>query len=231
MFSVVRSRVAFFGVIRSAVCASAVALAVWGCSRQPYFVAEPEPWRQDEERACLRSGHVRETPFVQSRSALGGPAACGALRPFVMSAALDGRVRLEPSATVRCEMIPAVERWVNDVVQPAAHAAFRMPVTDVKVISSYSCRPRNGIAGGKLSEHGHANAIDVAAFRLADGRWIAVKEGWGSWSEGRFLREVHGRSCAIFTTVLGPEADRFHRDHFHLDLARHGRNGEGRICK
>jgi hypothetical protein len=206
-------------------------LSLWGCSSKPYFVSKPEPWRADEERSCLRSGHVRETSFIQSRSALGGPEACGALRPFVMNAALDGRVRLEPSATVRCEMIPAIERWVADVVQPAAHATFRMPVTELKVVSSYSCRPRNGISGGKLSEHGHANAIDVAAFRLADGRWVTVKDGWSSWGDGTFLQQVHSGSCTIFTTVLGPNADRFHRDHFHLDLARHGRFGDGRVCK
>jgi hypothetical protein len=42
---------------------------------------------------------------------------------------------------------------------------------------------------------------------------------------------VHGGACSIFTTVLGPNYDANHRDHFHLDLARHGRDGEGRICK
>jgi hypothetical protein len=88
------------------------------------------------------------------------------------------------------------------------------------------------VDGARLSEHGHANAIDISAFVLADGRSIDVKNGWwGHLADRTFLRAVHGGACEIFTTVLGPAHDFNHRDHFHLDLARHGRGGEGRICK
>lgn len=34
-----------------------------------------------------------------------------------------------------------------------------------------------------------------------------------------FLREAHERACRIFGTVLGPEANNAHRNHFHVDLA------------
>jgi hypothetical protein len=34
-----------------------------------------------------------------------------------------------------------------------------------------------------------------------------------------FLHAIHEAACAIFSTVLGPEADKAHRNHFHLDLA------------
>jgi hypothetical protein len=130
-------------------------------------------------------------------------------------------------------MIPAVEQWIAEVVQPAARAYYRLPVVELKVAASFSCRPRNGIAGAPLSEHGMANAIDVSAFRLADGRWVTVKEGWPGWmsADSRFLRAVHEGGCTVFTTVLGPNADRFHHDHFHFDLARHGRDGTHRVCK
>ena len=50
-------------------------------------------------------------------------------------------------------------------------------------------------------------------------------------AERTFLRAVHQGACGVFTTVLGPNYDANHRDHFHLDLARHGHTGEGRICK
>ena len=176
---------------------------------------------------------MRETRYVHARSALGGPTDyCGAQQPFEMTAAANGAVQLIPTATLRCSMIPAVDHWVINVVQPSAQAAFGKPVVELKVASSYSCRPRNGIAGAKLSEHGHANAIDISAFKLADGRWVTVKAGWSSWSsDSRFLRNVHRGGCDIFTTVLGPNADSFHADHFHLDLAKHGRDGQHRVCK
>jgi hypothetical protein len=90
----------------------------------------------------------------------------------------------------------------------------------------------NGQWGATLSEHGHANAVDIAAFTMADGHRISVKSGWlGDEREQRFLRVVHDGACAEFTTVLGPDYDEFHRDHFHLDLARRGPDGMGRVCK
>jgi hypothetical protein len=67
---------------------------------------------------------------------------------------------------------------------------------------------------------------------LADGRLVTVKGGWSSWSaESGFLRNVHRGGCSIFTTVLGPNANAYHADHFHFDLARHGRDGNHRVCQ
>ena len=37
-------------------------------------------------------------------------------------------------------------------------------------------------------------------------------------AEGRFLRQLAKSACETFGTVLGPEANEAHRDHFHLDL-------------
>jgi hypothetical protein len=208
------------------------ALALWACSRGPDFVASDEPWRADEERACLGAGLVRESAFVEARASLGGPSVCGALRPFAVAAAARGSVHLRPPALLRCPMVPAVERWIERVVRPAARHYFGAPVVELKVAASYSCRAKSHVHGARLSEHGHANAVDISAFVLADGRVVHVKTGWwGAMAERTFLRAVHGGACNIFTTVLGPSYDANHRDHFHLDLARHGRDGEARICK
>lgn len=212
--------------------ASSTLFFFWGCSTAPNFVAKVEPWRMDEERACLASGLVRETSFLRGRSALGGPSVCGAERPFEMAAAAGGRVSMRPAAILRCPMIPQVERWVVTVVAPAARRYLGAELVEMKVAASYGCRPINHQSGARLSEHGHANALDVSQFHLADGRSVSVKSGWrGTGDERAFLRAVHQGACANFTTVLGPDADRFHHDHFHVDLARHGRDGLGRICK
>jgi hypothetical protein len=218
---------------RSAILAATVAsLVLWGCSGTPHFQAEHEPWREQEERACLVSGQVREMPWRQPRSALGGPSVCGAIRPFEMAAVNEGRVHLRPAALVRCNMVPAVERWVRGVVEPEAMRHYRMPVVEMKVASSYACRPRNNQRGGKLSEHGHANAIDISSFTLADGRVVTVKDGWrGDQRDASFLRALHAGACREFTTILGPNSDRFHHDHFHFDLARHGRSGNEVVCR
>lgn len=43
-------------------------------------------------------------------------------------------------------------------------------------------------------------------------------------SDGRFLRRLHKGACGPFGTVLGPEANEAHRDHFHFDLKTRKRN-------
>jgi hypothetical protein len=148
-----------------------------------------------------------------------------------MSGALGGRVAMKPPALLRCPMIPQVERWVSESVAPLARLHLGSPVVELSVAASYACRPIDNIPGGKLSEHGYANALDISAFILADGRRITVKSGWhGDDRERAFLKAAHDGACRQFTTVLGPEADSYHRDHFHMDLARHGRDGLYRVC-
>lgn len=217
-------------------CALAVVLSVWGCAGGPssvYFIPpKPEPWRGDEETQCIAAGFARPSPFVVQRASLGGPSGCGVARPFELAATLNGRVSLRPHASLTCPMIPAIERWTAQVVMPAAQRHFAMPVIEMKVAASFGCRPLNHVRGSRLSEHGHANAIDISGFQLADGRWVMVKAGWYADPRTRsFLRHVHQGACETFTTVLGPNYDANHRDHFHLDLAWHGRDGGTRICK
>jgi hypothetical protein len=209
----------------------ALLVALPGCSIGPSFVVRDEPWRAEEERACLASGLVHEEPpFVTVRASLGGPSACGALRPFKMTATARGTVAFEPAALVRCPMVHALEYWTERVVLPAARRHLRTDVVGIRIAGSYSCRPMNGVDGALLSEHGHANAVDISGFVLADGRVVTVRNGWrDAWAEGGFLRAVHSGSCRVFTTVLSPGYDRLHQDHFHLDLARHA--GDERVCK
>ena len=212
---------------------SAAVVALLGCSTGgTNFVAKDEPWRAAEENSCNAAGAVRPSPVIQSRAALGGPSVCGAARPFEMSGALGGRVAMKPPALLRCPMIPQVERWVSESVAPLARHHLGSPLVELSVAASYACRPIDNIPGGKLSEHGYANALDISAFILADGRRITVKSGWyGDDRERAFLRAAHDGACRQFTTVLGPDADSYHRDHFHMDLARHGRDGLYRVCQ
>jgi hypothetical protein len=77
-----------------------------------------------------------------------------------------------------------------------------------------------------LSEHARANALDVRAFRLADGRSISLIDRMVP----REVREnVLHSACARFTTVLGPGSDGYHEDHIHLDLM--ARHNNYKICQ
>jgi len=77
-----------------------------------------------------------------------------------------------------------------------------------------------------LSEHGRANALDVRAIKLANGKSIELTDRTVS----RDLRESFLHSvCARFMTVLGPGSDGYHEEHIHLDLME--RRNNYRICQ
>jgi hypothetical protein len=139
-------------------------------------------------------------------------------------------IEVKPAATLACPIVSALDRWFANAVQPAARKWFNQPVVEIKQISAYSCRGMNGQAGANISEHAFGNALDIAAFVLADGHRITVKDGWkGSPEEQGFLRDVQGSACDQFTTVLAPGSNQFHYDHIHVDLMR--RASGRRICQ
>jgi hypothetical protein len=129
--------------------------------------------------------------------------------------------QLTPAAKLACPIVSALDRWVSEGVQPAALRWFRSPVVEIKQISAYSCRSMNGAGGHGISEHAFGNALDIAAFTLADGRKITVKDGWhGSAEEQGFLHDVQLYACETFVTVLAPGYNAAHYNHIHVDLMR-----------
>jgi hypothetical protein len=125
-----------------------------------------------------------------------------------------------------CPVAAALALWEWHVVQPAALRHFGRRVAAIDHYGSYSCRRIAGRDDGAWSEHATANAVDVAAFRLEDGRRITLV---GDWSAGgpraAFLREVRDGACRLFATVISPDYNRAHRDHFHFDQAERGAMG------
>ena len=126
-----------------------------------------------------------------------------------------------------CPLARGFAQWAREAVQPAARAWLGKRVVRIESLGTYSCRPVNSQPGARLSEHGRANAVDVAAFVLEDGRKVTVLAGWNGPDEDvrRFLRAVHSAGCRRFQVVLGPDANAFHRDHLHLDM------GAGPYCR
>jgi Extensin-like protein C-terminus len=138
-----------------------------------------------------------------------------------------GPVAVKPTATLACPIVSVLDRWLADSVQPAAQRWFGAHVVEIKQISAYSCRGMNGNPSAHISEHAFGNALDIAAFTLADGRRISVKDGWhGLPEEQGFLRDVQAAACAQFNTVLAPGSNAYHYDHIHVDLMR---RASGRI--
>jgi hypothetical protein len=141
-----------------------------------------------------------------------------------------GQVSMKPAATLACPIVSALDRWLTDSVQPAAMRWFGARVVEIKQISAYSCRGMNGNPHAHISEHAFGNALDIAAFTLADGRRITVKGGWrGMPEEQGFLRDVQATACQQFNTVLAPGSNSHHEDHIHVDLMR--RASRRTICQ
>lgn len=130
-----------------------------------------------------------------------------------------------------CPVAAALALWEWHVVQPAAIEHFGTEVAAIDHFGSYSCRRLYGRSEGAWSEHASANAVDIAGFRLADGTRISVL---GDWDEdgprAAFLREVRDGACKLFATVLSPDYNAAHRDHFHFDQADRGAMG-WRACR
>lgn len=155
---------------------------------------------------------------------------CTVLDPVAVASLGDGAIALTAKAVLDQRMAETVARWVRDDLEPAALSILDDRLTGLRVIDSYDCRGVNGIAGAKLSQHGFANAIDVAGFRIGD-RWIAVGgDKKDAIDDARFLDAARYSACRRFMTVLGPGADVHHSNHFHLDLGPHGKTGTYKIC-
>jgi hypothetical protein len=134
-------------------------------------------------------------------------------------------VAIEPPATLRCETAESIASFVQSALAPAVASAGGQLVA-IDNFDSYECRGRNRVAGAKLSEHGRANALDIHALRLRDGRILHPTDDAVALS---FRQAMKTAACARFTTVLGPGSDGYHEDHVHVDLAE--RASGYRICQ
>ncbi|MCD5993746.1 extensin family protein [Pseudomonas sp. CDFA 602] len=134
---------------------------------------------------------------------------------------LGGDVALSSSFLASCPLAVAYVLFDIHTLQPAAQSVFGQRVARVDHLGSFACRNVYNRANSRLSQHATANALDIAGFRLADGQRINLLKDWdNAGDKGRFLRLVRDGACKNFSTVLGPEYNAAHRNHFHMDMGR-----------
>ena len=123
---------------------------------------------------------------------------------------------------VSCREALSLAMWERHVVEPAAQKYFALPITKVEHFGSYACRTLYGRPKASMSHHATADAFDFAGFVIGGEKRIRVVRDWnGSGPEAKFLREIHDGACNYFDSVLGPNYNAAHRDHFHLDRGRY----------
>ncbi len=156
--------------------------------------AERPAWRTQAENLCLSRGLVKPSAYVEPQPEIDGPGICGLTHPFRVSALADGTVSIDKTVTMDCSMIPALEAWLADVVQPSAQARFGANVVGLEAFGAYSCRSRRqyrrrATVGARVRQR-HRRRRLQARRRARDQHRARLEEG-------RQLR--NRRSCTRFT--------------------------------
>ena len=171
-------------------------------------------------RAERRKGQVCGDPDLQGDEVGFVPGrinGCG-IAEAVRLRSVSG-VTLSQASLMDCNTAKALKRWTETGAKPALRNKGG-GLSSYRVAAHYACRTRNNQRGARISEHGKGRAIDISGFTLKDGSTLTVLNDWNS-RHRRALRSMHRAACGPFGTVLGPNSDRFHRDHFHFDTARY----------
>lgn len=206
-------------------CCLIFPLALASCGgRDGREISRPanDSFSSSESRKCLSDLKAQSVRFtVLPNRNLGG--GCRTIDTIKMMELGTETTNLGP---MTCPLASKFAAWAKFAVRPAARQYFGSDVTRIETFGTYSCRNVNGGRSGKLSQHAFANAVDISAFILRDGRRISILNGWNGKSEEReFLKRLHQSACKRFGTVLGPEYNAQHANHFHFDMSKSMKDG------
>ena len=212
--------------------AATAALALSGCFGAPEVMKQgsgkrataSQPNRtpsftSPEAQQCafdLKQAGVRFTPLPNQDHGGG----CSSIDSVKL---LDIGTPVTNLGAMRCPLAKTFAAWAQFAVKPAARQYLGSDVVKIETFGTYSCRNIYGGRSGRLSQHAYSNAIDVSGFVLADGRRIMLDGGWnGDKASQDFLRALHKSACRRFGTVLSPDYNAAHYNHFHMDMSGNG---------
>ena len=209
---------------RMAILAAAtLALAACG-GRESAEVVRPvnTAFQSSDARICLSDLKSKSVKF----SALPNQSFGGGCRTIDTIKLMDFGTPTTNLGAMTCPLAANFAAWAKHAVNPAARQYLGSDVVRIETMGTYSCRNVNGGRSGKLSQHAFGNAVDISAFVLKDGRRVSVLSGWhGKSDEREFLRRLHQSACKRFGTVLGPDYNGAHANHFHFDMAQSMKDG------
>lgn len=186
---------------------------------------------RDEPARCFIALEKLGAEYAKVSDRVTGPG-CGFRNAIRISRI--GQSTLQPRPIVSCQVALSIGMWERHTVQPAAQLHLRSTADSMRNMGGYACRNVNRGEGEPSSNHrslhATADAIDIEAFVLADGRAVSVEADWsGKNSAGSdrsmLLRAAHEGACTFFDGVLGPDYNLAHRNHLHLEI------GRGRFCR
>lgn len=187
----------------------------------PNLLTPLKVWRLQDDRAlCDQALGTSDLKYSSVKDSTPAPGC-----PIENAVRIRGSdVSFSGSFVATCPLATAYAMFETHDLQAIAQSIYGQRVARIDHFGSFSCR--NIANSARRSQHATANAFDIAGFRLENGKRITLARDWnGSADDARFLREVKRAACKRFNTVLGPDYNRAHHDHFHLDM------GPYRICR
>ena len=201
----------------------AIAVSACGGRKDDDIVRKSnDSFKSADARVCLAELKAKSVRF----SALPNQNYSGGCRTIDTIKLMDFGTEATNLGAMTCPLAANFAAWTQHAVRPAAKQYLGSDVIRIETLGTYSCRNVGGGRTGKLSQHAFGNAVDISAFVLRDGRRITVLDGWrGKKSEQEFLRRLHQSACKRFGTVLGPDYNGAHANHFHFDMAQSMKDG------
>ncbi|EMN1409228.1 extensin family protein [Enterobacter cloacae] len=133
-----------------------------------------------------------------------------------------GPVSLNGSFLATCPLALSSALFVSQQARPLTKRFTGSELTRIEHLGSFACRNIYHRPDARRSEHATAEALDIAAFRLANGEHVTVLKGWKSAKTQPWLKALLAASCGYYGNGLGPEYNAAHASHFHLGMRGFG---------
>ncbi|HDR2408017.1 MULTISPECIES: extensin family protein [Enterobacter] len=133
-----------------------------------------------------------------------------------------GPVSLNGSFLASCPLALSSALFVSQQARPLTKRFTGSELTRIEHLGSFACRNIYHRPDARRSEHATAEALDIAAFRLANGERVTVLNGWKSAKTQPWLKALLAASCGYYGNGLGPEYNAAHASHFHMGMRGFG---------
>ena len=133
-----------------------------------------------------------------------------------------GPVSLNSSFLASCPLALSSALFVSQQARPLTRTWTGNELVRIEHLGSYACRNIYHRPDARRSEHATAEALDISAFRLANGERVTILHGWRSTKTQPWLQALLTASCGYYGNGLGPEYNAAHANHFHLGMRGFG---------
>ena len=133
-----------------------------------------------------------------------------------------GPVGLNSSFLASCPLALSSALFISKQARPLTKRYTRSGSVRIEPLGSFACSNIYHRPGARRSEHATAGALDIGAFRLANGERVTVLNGWKATTTQPWLKAMLAASCGYYGNGLGPEYNAAHANHFHLGMRGFG---------